>query len=114
MNAYDRFLEICKESGVTPAEVCRKVGYSRSCLKRWKDGQLIPSQETLKRFGDYFDLSSDYFMDQDTVDLASKVDALILFANEDGCTWHGQHVPAGKRKKMLGLLSEIQELFLKN
>lgn len=59
---YDRFLELCKEKGVSPSGVTKAIGIGTANATYWKKGS-VPSSETLIRLGDYFGVSVDYLLD---------------------------------------------------
>lgn len=58
---YDRFKDLCKERGVSPAAVTRELGLNNSSSTAWKRGS-IPKSDTLKKLADYFEVSTDYLL----------------------------------------------------
>lgn len=58
---YDRFVDLCKEKGLSPAAVTRELGLNNSSSTAWKRGS-VPKSDTLKKLADYFDVSTDYLL----------------------------------------------------
>lgn len=56
---YDRFIQLCKEKGVSPSKAAAEMGMNRSIVTFWKKG-TIPKMDTLNRIATYFDVSVDY------------------------------------------------------
>ncbi|USF26947.1 hypothetical protein N510_001880 [Firmicutes bacterium ASF500] len=62
---YDRFVELCKAKGMSPAAVAREIGLSNSSTTTWKRGSL-PKGDTLQKVADYFGVSVDYLIGKET------------------------------------------------
>lgn len=58
---YDRFVELCKARGISPAAVTREIGLNNSSPTAWKRG-AIPNSKTLQKLADYFGVSVDYLL----------------------------------------------------
>lgn len=58
---YDRFTELCKTRGMSPASVTREIGLNNSSSTAWKRGS-IPKGDTLQKLADYFGVSVDYLL----------------------------------------------------
>ena len=58
---YDRFIQLCKEKGVSPSKAAAEMGMNRSIVTFWKKG-TIPKMDTLNRIATYFDVSVDYLL----------------------------------------------------
>lgn len=65
MNFYDRFIELCKEKGVSPSGVAKAIGIGTANATYWKKGS-IPSAQTLAKLSDYFGVSADYLLGADS------------------------------------------------
>lgn len=61
MGFYDRFLELCKERGVSPSAAARSIGVATANATYWKRGS-IPKGETLQKLADYFGVTVDYLL----------------------------------------------------
>lgn len=61
---YDRFVELCKANGMSPAAVAREIGLSNSSTTTWKRGSL-PKGDTLQKLADFFGVSIDYLLGKD-------------------------------------------------
>lgn len=58
---YDRFVELCRERGKSPAAVTREIGLNNSSSTAWKHGST-PKGETLQKLANYFGVSVDYLL----------------------------------------------------
>lgn len=61
----DNFVKLCAERGVHPTTVSEQLGYSRTMGAKWAKGS-IPRKTTLHRIGDYFGVSVEYLLGDDT------------------------------------------------
>lgn len=61
---YDRFIELCRKSGVKPTPLVMQMGLSSSNVSQWKKGST-PRPEVLKRLADYFNVSVEYLLESD-------------------------------------------------
>lgn len=59
---YDRLEDLCRESGVTPAQVRTDLNISQSTMASWKSKKLIPKAETLQKLASYFDVDIRYLI----------------------------------------------------
>lgn len=51
---YDKFIDLCKNAGVTPTQVARDIGIRQSTVSMWKQQGTTPRYETLQKLADYF------------------------------------------------------------
>ncbi len=58
---YDRFIELCKQRGKSPAAVTKELGLNNSSSTAWKRGST-PKSETLQKLANYFGVSVDYLL----------------------------------------------------
>lgn len=56
---YDRFVELCSLRGVQPTRAALDMGLSKSLPTKWKQTGADPSGDTLNRLADYFNMSVD-------------------------------------------------------
>lgn len=62
---YDRFLDLCKRKNLKPTAVIEELGFSSGNMSRWKNGK-VPRGDSLKRVAEYFNVSTDYLLGNDT------------------------------------------------
>lgn len=62
---FERFSALCKEKGETPNSVARYIGASSGSVTAWKRG-AAPRNATLTKIADYFGVTTDYLLGQDT------------------------------------------------
>lgn len=58
---YEQLQKLCKENGIKPTPLVKKLGMSSGAIQNWKDGKL-PSGEILVRFSEFFNVSLDYLV----------------------------------------------------
>jgi len=61
-----RIREIRKKCGLTMKELGSRVGVSESTISQYETGKRQPDYETLLKIADYFNVSVDYLLCQDT------------------------------------------------
>ena len=59
---YTQLVKLCKERGVKPTPVLKKIGISATNLKRWQNGATVNS-DILAKLANFFDVSVEYFFD---------------------------------------------------
>ena len=62
---FDRFADLCKQSGVTPNKALVDCEISRTSVAKWKKG-AIPNGKTLSKIADYFSVSVGYLLGEET------------------------------------------------
>lgn len=58
----DRISMLCGERGLSVAEACTEIGYSRSAVSNWLNKGSYPRINTLIDFADFFGVSTDYLL----------------------------------------------------
>ncbi len=69
---YNTFLELCAAKGESPSRVAKKIGLSNAAASGWKNGKT-PSQITLVKLANYFDVTPDYLLGIVDFDTASEL-----------------------------------------
>lgn len=57
---YNRFLKLCNDSNLSPANVANELNLSRPTITRWKNGS-IPRDYTINKIADFFGVPYSYF-----------------------------------------------------
>lgn len=65
MDLLERIQEVCKEKGITVAELERESGIAQRTIYKWN--QQSPSAERLQKVADYLDVSVDYLLGREGV-----------------------------------------------
>lgn len=74
MSYYDNFLRLCARDKVTPAQVQREIGISKSSANKWRNGS-IPHDATLMRVAEYFGVTTDELLGIEKTPTVEAVDA---------------------------------------
>lgn len=61
----EKFIKLCNQRGVAPTVVCQSIGLSRSAFSNWTDDS-VPRRATLQKFADYFGITVDELLSDDT------------------------------------------------
>lgn len=61
----DIFMQLCSEKGVSANKACIEIGLARTAVAKWKKGS-IPNSDTLFKIADYFGVSVDYLLGNET------------------------------------------------
>ncbi len=59
---YDKFVELCKEKGISPSKSAAEIGFDKSSVTNWKKRGYTPKQEILTKIADYFGVTIDYLL----------------------------------------------------
>lgn len=62
MAFYDRFIQLCDESGIKPTPLMKQLNLSVSSITRWKGGSNVTA-DMLIPIAKYFNVSTDYLLD---------------------------------------------------
>lgn len=63
---YDRFRELCARRGISCNKAAAEIGLSNATPTAWKKRGLTPKADTLQMIADYFGVSIDYLLDEET------------------------------------------------
>ena len=63
---YSIFEQLLQQNGTSAYKVCKETGISQATLTSWKMGRYTPKQDKLQKIADYFGVSLDYLMGNDT------------------------------------------------
>ena len=59
---HHRFRECREKSGLTAAELGKRIGVSQAAVTQWETGKKFPSSETLCKLADFYGVSVDYLL----------------------------------------------------
>ena len=65
---WKRYEKLCKDNNESPNSVGKKLGMSSGSVSNWKSGS-IPSGDTLVTIANYFNVTIDYLMIEESVDI---------------------------------------------
>lgn len=87
---YDRFVELCKDAGITPTAASREIGFSKGSVSYWKHKHAegvdaMPDPRTAAKIATFFHVSVDYLLgrvddpiDYEDPDLAADQSPSVL------------------------------------
>lgn len=65
MGFYQKFIEICNSTGVTPSRAATNIGISKASVSGWKTGRQSPTDANIAKIADYFGVSPSYFTEEE-------------------------------------------------
>ena len=68
----DNFVKLCARKGIHPTTVAEILGYSRTTGSKWCNG-ATPRKTTLQRIADYFEITVDELLGEDTKKAPTKI-----------------------------------------
>lgn len=63
---YDIFSDLCKSIGKSPTGVALELNIQRGTVSNWKNNGAVPNPDALKKIAEYFDVTVDDLLDDDT------------------------------------------------
>lgn len=64
---YDRFIKLCNDKKITPAQVARDLDINKSTISMWKSDGTTPKSKTLNKIAEYFGVSASDLLYDGTV-----------------------------------------------
>lgn len=62
----EKLHKLRKESGLSQEQLAEKLNVSRQAISKWESGTAIPESEKLIAISDYFNVTTDYLLKEDT------------------------------------------------
>lgn len=57
-----RLRDLRRENNLTGSQLAKILNVTHATVYRWESGEIIPSQDNLKKLASYFNVSSDYLL----------------------------------------------------
>ncbi len=73
---YDVYADLCKRIGKKPSAVAEELKINKSNVSNWKNNGYTPRGEALQRIADYFGVTTDYLLGQESAPAAPTRDIL--------------------------------------
>lgn len=90
---YKTLEEIMNEKGISPSELSRETGVSKSTLSGWKNGSYEPKVDKLMAIAKYLGVPVEIFIEEDW---DKNIESRISFYNEKIAQSPLYHVAAGE------------------
>lgn len=72
---YDNFIQLCNSVNKSPSAVVQELGMNKSAVTNWKNRQTPPRDATLRKIADYFDVTVDYLLNGESVEIKKSPDS---------------------------------------
>lgn len=66
MELSEKLYSLRKKSGLSQEQLAEQLGVSRQAISKWESGQSVPESEKLIAISNFFNVSLDYLMKQDS------------------------------------------------
>lgn len=66
MEIYNKFDSLCAKIGKSPSAVAIELGIAKSTVSGWKSGRNGATNATLKKIADYFGVTVEYLLGEQT------------------------------------------------
>lgn len=70
---YEKFQMLLDKTNKTAYQVAKETGVSTATLSNWKNGNYIPKTDKLKKIADYFGITVDELISEETGDDTPRV-----------------------------------------
>ena len=78
MNTYEKFESLLRKNNVKTIDVAKATNIATSTFTDWKKGRSEPKIEKMKRISDYFQVSLDYFINDEAIDFLRNQNTIKL------------------------------------
>ncbi len=75
---YDIYVALCKENGKRPSVVAQELGINKSNVSNWKNNGYTPRGGALNKIADYFGVSTDFLLGNETNDSFYEQNHVII------------------------------------
>ena len=82
LNFYDRYINLCASVKKSPSKVAEEIGLSRPAVSSWKTGKAKPSDVTILKIAEYFNVSINYLLGESEEPEEIKKDPIPKTGNE--------------------------------
>ena len=97
---WERFPSLCAENKVSPTKACRDMGLSNATAVHWKKG-AVPNSSTVARISKYFNVSPDFFKENEEKASSEKEQLFIQLFND---------APEEGRNYVIQVLQKLHDL----
>ena len=77
MSFIETFTKLCNERQKSPTSVCMELGLSDAIYTYWKKNGSVPRDATLKKIADYFEVSTEYLIGEESISEKEELNAYL-------------------------------------
>ena len=77
---FDVYQRLCESHGLKPGTVAKTLGIPTSLVTKWKKTGAVPRADTLNKIADYFGVSVDFLLgnESDQKDILDEIDIAFI------------------------------------
>lgn len=106
---YDVYQNLCKEKGKSATGVAIELNIARSTVANWKKTGTTPQAEILQKLADYFGVSVDYLLNEETKKSPAEAEDKITFDDFTYAMYNHSADLTEEEKKMLLEMAEFMK-----
>lgn len=80
---YERYKGLCQSIGKSPSAVAEELGINKSNVSNWKNNGYVPRGEVIKVLADYFGVTTDYLLGNETEAVEISPQRKIMYSLTD-------------------------------
>lgn len=103
----ERLKSLRKEAGLTQKELAEQLGIKQPTYTQWELGRRSPSSETLEKFANFFNVSTDYLLGNS--DYKTTIDQDIEEAIQRSVAYQGNPISDKDKKAITDFLRNYFE-----
>ena len=73
----EKLYKLRKNSGLSQEQLAEQLNVSRQAISKWEQGTAVPESEKLISISNYFDVTVDYLLKDDTEDTMNTTDEVV-------------------------------------
>ncbi len=70
----EKLYQLRKKSGLSQEQLAEQLNVSRQAISKWESGTAVPESEKLITISNYFDVSVDYLLKDEVVDITNSTE----------------------------------------
>lgn len=94
-----RLAELRRQAGVSQKALATALNCSQNIISQWETGARDPSTDTIKAIADYFNVSTDYLLERETVVTGTEEQNIVL--SPEFIDLYGIYEKLPRQKRML-------------
>jgi len=74
----EKLYKLRKNSGLSQEQLAEQLNVSRQAISKWEQGTAVPESEKLISISEYFSVTVDYLLKDDTVGITDTTDEVVV------------------------------------
>lgn len=96
-----RLKALRKEAGLTQKEIAEQLGIKQPTYAQWENGRVKPKAETLEKFSNFFNVSTDYLLGHTDIKTTPSDTDLLTLLNTESASFDGKPLTEHNKEILL-------------